>query len=279
MKVPPILLLFILPFWVLAQRDTIPHIVTGQIDWTRFKQEMKAPVFQQNDMAIYILRKDSLGELISKEENAHWIQDFHFADVNNDRWLDAFYSGVTKAKGGYYTYFMQADTNLQFPVRMQAPGYVHQLTPSKNGLEFILRDDAHGKGYLHTITEYYLDFATHKLDTGWQLQMLSTTEVPIMRQAEAYELHYPTELRATPRIVDAPPVDHDQDGKPESIGNVVAQLDAHQPLFRLAENELNGHKWSFVVVLSTPTLHPVLRPLKSVRMAYAGWIASEALGE
>ena len=273
-----LILILVLPFWAMAQRDSVPHIVTGEIDWAGWKRELKAPDFQQNDMAIYILRKDSLGELISKEEDAHWIQDFHFADVNHDRWLDAIYCGATKAKGGYYTYFMQADSNLQYPVRLRAPGYVHRLDASKQGLEFILRDDAHGKRYLHTITEYYFDFATHKLDTGWQVQMLSTTEVPIMGQAVPFELHFPTELRATPRTVDAPPVDHNQDGKPESIGNVVAQLDARQPLLRLAEHELNGRKWSFVVVLSTPSKNAILQPLQGVRMAYAGWIVTEALG-
>jgi hypothetical protein len=270
--------LLLLPLVNCAQQDTIPRIVAGKFDWAQFKKEVNAPVFQQNDMAIYVLRKDSLTELISKEENANWIKDFHFVDVNGDRYLDAFYCGATAAKGGYFTYFMQADTGLNYPIRLQAPGYVHQLTPSKEGLEFILRDDAHGKGYLHKITEYYFDWKTKQLKTGWQLQMLSTTEVPLMRKPEAFALHYPTELRSTARPVNDPPVDYNQDGKPEALGNVVAVLEAGTPLFRLAETESASGKWSFVIVLATPTKKHIFQPLKDVKMAYAGWILTDALG-
>ncbi len=269
---------FGLPLAGLSQRDSIPHIVTGRFDWAKFKLEVQAPVFQQNDMAIYILRKDSLGELISKEENAAWIKDFHFVDVNQDRWLDAFYCGSTKAKEGYYTYFMQADTGLNYPIRLQAPGYVHLLTPSKEGLEFIIRDDAAGKDFLHTVTEYYFDWKTRQLDMGWQLQMLGTTEVPIMRKPEAFQLHYPTEVRSTARVVTEPAHDYNQDGKYEVMGNVVAMLDAGTPLFRLAEVESASGKWSFVTVLSTPTKNHVFQPIKGVKMAYAGWILTDALG-
>ncbi len=272
-----LLLLLLLPSRVQAQRDSVPHIVAGKFDWAKFKQDAKAPVFQQNDMAIYVLRKDSLGEMISQEKNGDWIKDFHFVDVNGDRYLDAFYCGATKAKGGYYSYFMLADTGLRYPICLQAPGYIHALQPSKQGIAFIIRDDAHDKGYLHTVTEYYFDYATRKLDTGWQLQMLSTTEVPSMGGREAFELHYPTELRTTARVINDGPTDYDQDGKPESIGNVVARLDAGTPLFRCAELDIDGRKWSFVVLLRTPAQNVLFRPLKGVRMAYAGWILTEAL--
>jgi hypothetical protein len=260
-----------------AQRDSIPHIVAGKFDWSQFKQAVNAPVFQQNDMAIYVLRKDSLMELISKEENSNWIKDFHFIDINADRWLDAFYCGPTKARGGYYTYFMLADTGLRFPIKLSAPGYVHTLTPGKEGLEFILRDDAHGKGYLHTISEYYYNYKTAKLDMGWQVQMLSTTEVPIMRQPERFVLHYPAELRASARVVNEPAVDYNQDGKPESIGNVVAMVDAGMPLLRVAELDIDGRGWSFVLMLATPLKNPIFQPIPDMRMAYAGWVLTEAL--
>jgi hypothetical protein len=258
-----------------GQRDTVPHIVTGRFDWAQFKKEMQAPAFQQNDLAIYILRKDSLGDLISQEENGNWIQDFHFVDVNRDRYLDAFYSGATKAKGGFYTYFMRAAADLTYPIKLQASGYVHLLKPDSAGVEFILRDDAHGKGYLHTITEYYYHFRKDSLDTGWQLQMVSTTEVPALAQPQAFVLKYPIQLRTSPRLLNEPPMDYNQDGKNETTGNVVANLEPGLRGFRFAEKEANGQKWSFVVLFDTPKGTHVFKPLKIVQMAYAGWIIEQ----
>lgn len=267
----------LLPAWAWAQTDTIPRVAAGMFDWARFKQEMKAPLFQQNDMAIYILRKDSLMEMIAQEENAAWIKDFHFVDVNGDRWLDAVYSGETKSKG-FFTYFMLADTGLRFPVRLAAPGYVHLLRPSKTGVEFILREDAKAKGaYLHKVTQYFYRYDSARVDTGWQVQLLATTEVPILRKAEVFELKEPADLRAQSRIVNAPPMDHDQDGKPETAGNLVAQLEAGMPLLRYAEVEHDGHKWSFVLVLATPTRKSIFRPMPGIDTAIAGWVPTEAI--
>lgn len=263
------------PLW--AQRDTVPHIVTGMIDWAQFKKSLNAPTFQQNDMTAYITRKDSLGALISEEESSAWTKDFHYADVNGDRYLDAFFSGATKSKGGYYTYFMLADTGLRFPIKLEAPGYIHKITPRKDDIEFILREDAHGKGYLHKITEYDYQYKASKLTMGWQVQMLSNTEVPIMHRHEPYSLRLPTELRSAPRAVNEPPMDYNADGKFESVGNVVAQLDAGTPLLRYAENEINGVKWSFVLVLKAPIKNPIFQPLPAIQMAYAGWILTEAI--
>jgi hypothetical protein len=271
-------LLLGLPVAGRAQRDSIPHIVSGKFDWDKYKQEVNAPVFQQNDLAVYVLRKDSLMGMIAQEESAAWIKDFHFIDINGDRWLDAFYCGATKARGGYQTYFMLADTGLRYPICLDAQGYVHALNPSRSGLEFIIRDDAHGKGYLHTITEYYFTYRSKKLDIGWQLQLLSTTEVPIMRQPEVFELHYPTELRTSPHVIHEPPADYNQDGRPEAVGNVVTPLDAGQPLLRVAAQEVAGQQWSFVIVLTTPSKNQVFKPIQGVRMAYAGWIVTDALG-
>jgi hypothetical protein len=263
--------------WGLAQRDSIPRIVTGKIDWVKVKKEMKAPVFQQNDLAIYVLRKDSLGELISKEENANWIKDFHFIDVNGDRYIDAFYSGATKAKGGYYTYFMRSDTGLQYPIKLQAPGYVHALKSDPKGLELILRDDAHGKGYLHTITEYYYHYFLDSLEIGWQLQMLGTTEVPIMGQGIPFVLKYAGQMRSTPKLLNEPPVDFESDGKYDMTGNVVATMHPGMKGLRFAETVADGRKWCFVILMETPKGAHVFKPMKGVKMAYAGWIMQESL--
>jgi hypothetical protein len=270
-------ILFVLPLALAAQSDTIPHIVSGQLDWVKYKQSVNAPVFQQNDMAVYILRKDSLGELISQEQNANWIRDFHFFDLNGDRQLDAVYSGSTRAKGGYYTYCMLADTGLRFPIVLEAPGYVHQLNPQPKGLELLLREDAHDKGYLHKISAYYLDFISRKSRILWQLQMLSTTEVPLMHAPQVFALHYPTELRTTPRILNTPPMDYDQNGQAESTGNVVASLAAETPGLALAEQDIDGQQWTFVIMLATPAKHALFQPISGVQMAYAGWVLRTAI--
>ncbi|HEX2898721.1 MAG TPA: hypothetical protein VHS96_03275 [Bacteroidia bacterium] len=270
-----VLLALAAPLWSLAQRDTVPHIVSGMMDWARYKQQMGAPVFQQNDMAIYILRKDSLGELISQEENAGWIKDFHFMDVNGDRYLDAFYCGSTKARGGHYTYFMRADAGLNYPIKLQAPGYVHQLKGDPKGLEIILRSDAHGKGYLHTVTEYYYYFEADSLEMGWQLQMVSTTEVPIMRSPTAFVLKTPNQLRTTPKLSNEPPVDYDQDDKYDGAGNIVAILEPGLRGFKLAERLVDGNLWSFVTVFDTPRGKHLFKPVPNAQMAYAGWILEQ----
>jgi hypothetical protein len=266
----------LLPFAGLAQRDTVPHIVSGMFDWAGFKKQVNAPVFQQNDLAIYVLRKDSLGELISQEENSNWIRDWHFIDVNNDRYIDAFYCGSTKAREGYHTYFMRAEAGMAYPVKLSAPGYVHLLKPDKNGLEFILREDAHGKqGYLHRISEYYYFFAEDSLAMGWQLQLVSTTEVPAMGAPRAFVVKLPGQLRTSPRTVDEPPVDYDRNGKPESVGNLIGPLEPGLRGYILAEAETAQGNWSFVVLFDTPGNISLFKPVKGVQMGYAGWMQME----
>lgn len=272
------ILLGLLPVGVWGQRDSVPHLVTGKFDWEGFKRELKAPPFQQHDMTIYVLRKDSLMDLISEEEDAGWMRDWHFVDVNGDRWLDAFYSGSTKARGGYHTYFMRAGAGMSYPIKLDAPGYVHLLKPDAKGLEFILREDAHEKGYLHRITEYYYFHAEDSLAIGWQLQMVSTTEVPALGSPRAFALQHPTQLRTSPKLLNVPPIDYDQDGKHEATGNVVAHLDAGLHGIRVAEKEADGKGWSFVVLLDSLSKVHVFQPQKGVRMAYAGWVLSEAMG-
>jgi hypothetical protein len=274
-KIGLVLLVLTAPFWGLAQRDTVPHLVTGILDWSRFKKEMGAPVFQQNDMAIYVLRKDSLTELISQEENAAWIKDFHFVDVNKDRHLDAFYCGATKALGGYHTYFMRADAGMNYPVKLSAPGYVHSLKVEPNGLEFILRADASAKSYLHCISEYYYFFGKDSLSMGWQLQMVSTTEVPFLNSPKPFTLAIPNQLRTTPKLLNEPPVDYDQDDKYDAAGNIVAVLESGLHGFKLAEKLVDGNLWSFVILTDTPRGKHIFKPIPKANMAYAGWILEQ----
>lgn len=262
----------VLPFACMAQRDSVPHIVAGLFDWAAFKQQVKAPQFQQNDLAIYVLRKDSLGELISQEENSNWIRDWHFIDINDDRYVDAFYSGATKAKKGFYTYFMRCDTGMRFPIKLAAPGYVHSLKPSKMGVEFILRDDAQSPRYLHTVSEYFFSFSGDTISRGWQLQMVSTTDVPQLGPMTAIVLKAGGQLRTSPKVTNEPPMDYNGDGKPEMVGNVVANLAPGLRGYRTATREVNGEKWSFIVLLDTPKPPHVFQPIDKLQMGYAGWV-------
>lgn len=257
--------------------DSLPRIVAGKFDWEAYKQKINATRFQQNDLSIYVLRKNNLSEMISKEENADWIMDWHFFDVNHDRYLDAFYSGATKVRGGYHSYIMLADTGLSYPIIFDAPGYVNDFRPDKEGINLILREDAHGKGYLHKISSYRIDFKSDTAFCLWQLQLVSTTEIPVLGLPEAVQIQQPSQLRTSPQLLNAPAADLDQDGKPDVAGNVIAALEPLTPCFKLAEFKADDFDWSFVLVLNTPKNNHVFQPVKGLRMAYGGWVLTQAL--
>ena len=257
--------------------DRIPGIVEGKLDWQAYKKLIHAPTFQQNDLSIYVLRKSGLTEMITKEENADWMQDWHFFDVNNDRHLDAFYSGATKMRGGFHTYIMLADTGLSYPVKFDAPGYVNTFNPDKNGISLTLREDAHGKSYLHKIAQYRIDYAKDSSICLWQVQMVSTTEVPIMHAGKAAQVQLPTQLRSSAHLLNEPSMDFDQDGKADATGNVLGMLTPKTPCLRLAETRAEDHEWSFVLVLEAPQKGHVFQPNQGVKTAFAGWVLTEAL--
>ena len=259
--------------------DSIPRIVQGKVDWVAYKKKINAPAFQQNDLAIYVLRKNGLTEMITKEENANWIQDWHFFDVNNDRYLDAFFSGQTKMRGGYYTYIMLADTGLSYPIKFEAPGYIHAFQPDKKGIDLTLREDAHGKGYLHKIGQYRVDYEKDTSFCLWQVQMVSVTDVPALHQPEAAEVQLPTQLRTSSQLINEPSTDYDQDGIADGAGNVIALLSPKTPCFRLAEAREGDMQWSFVLVLGELKKGHVFQPIPDLQMAYAGWVLTEALGK
>jgi hypothetical protein len=278
------LLFCLLPLCTIAQNDTVPRLVAGKFDWVAFKQRIKAPAFQQKDLTGYIMRKDSLTDMLIQEESATWMNDWHFFDVNADRQLDGVYSGATKAKG-MYSYFVMGDSNLTYPVRLKTQGYVHGFDPGKDGIDIVTRTDAHAKEYLHIISAYFYRYATKKATLTWQLQMVSTTEVPETRSPEALTLRLSTQLRTSPRLVNDPAIDYNQDDKPDGLGNIIATLDHGMKTFRLAETETAGKAWSFVLVFDTPAGKHMFKPITPapgqppVRMAYAGWVLTEALEE
>lgn len=120
------------------------------------------------------------------------------------------------------------------------------------GLEFILRADAVAKSYLHRISEYYYFYSEDSLHMGWQLQMVSTTEVPFMNSPKPFTLAIPNQLRTTPKLQNEPPVNYNQDDKYDGAGNIVAVLESGLHGFKLAEKLVEGNLWSFVILTDTP---------------------------
>ncbi|MEM7038319.1 MAG: hypothetical protein AAF570_15145 [Bacteroidota bacterium] len=258
-------------------KDSIPLIVEGAVDWRPLLRTAPKRM-NQKDYAMYMVRKNKLEERFFNELNQNWVNDWHFFDANGDRLVDAVFSGKLDHHEGWYTYMLYGDSALTYPISFEAPGYVHLFEPQAKGLEIILRNDASGKRYLHRINHYFLDTETDSTHHNWEVQIVSTTEVPEKRfTRQPFALYRDVQLRTSPRVANTPTVDYDQDEKPDAAGNIVASYKAGAPCFRYAEMESEGMNWSFVMVLQAPEGKHVFKPIEGLRTGFCGWVPTVAL--
>jgi hypothetical protein len=273
--------LLILPaFHLQAQTDSLPRLVKGRMDWKPYAA--RAPRrMNQKDYAVYMVRVNGLHEWFETEPDQSWINDFHFFDLNGDRIPDGFYSGPTKYYQGDHTMLMLGDSSLKYPVTFSEPGYLYSFTPSDSGVDMTLVKEASGLEYRTSVSRYFYSYAADSASKLWEAQYISTTELPPSRYPhQAFALHLPTYLRTSPEIRNEPGVDYDQDGRPDGLGNIVAELKAGMPLFRVWEESRGGMNWSFVMVMAAPENSPLFPPVGKAKwpIARCGWIPSEALG-
>lgn len=258
-----------------GQVDTLPRIVEGQLDWGKYTA--MAPKFQQKDLTVRIVRLNNMTRVYEYEGSAAWQDDWHFIDLNGDRYIDGLYSGQTKHHKGWHTYLSMGDTAFKFPIVLSAPGYVHSAQHDKKGIELILRDDPGEKEYLTDVAHYYYRYGSDTVLSKWQVRYVSSTEIPMMGTApEQHKLKMPMQLRTSAREVTEPAIDYDQDGRPDAVGNVVAEFPAGARLSRYAVVRQGDLEWSFVLMADPPKEGSVLKAVKGKKVYYAGWMPSGA---
>ena len=260
-----------------AQQDTLPHIIQGQLDWTPYNSQGPARM-NQKDYAIYMVRMNGLDAWFESEPDQDWIQDFHFFDINNNLIPDAIYSGVTHYFKGEQTLLMFGDSSFTYPLAFQAKGYVHSLMHSEEGIEMSLIDRP-GKGeYLVHNRHYYYEYAADSARLIWQLQYVSTTQIPArFPRWEAFTLRIPAYIRTTPAVRNEPGIDYDGDEKPDGTGNIIAAVKPETPLFRLWREDRQGENWSFVMLLKAPAEKSLFKPSGNAPLSgYCGWMRSSS---
>lgn len=271
------LVLLLLTSPLLAQKDSLPKLVKGRFDWTPY-QNLAPKRMNQKDYAIYMVRMNGLEQWFETEPNQDWIQDFHFFDVNKNLFPDAVYSGPTEYFKGDQTLLMFGDSSFKYPLAFSAPGYIHNFVTTTEGIEMSLVEEPAGDEFRVHIRHFFYDYAADSARQLWQLQYLSTTQVPEFFQAhEAFSLRETTYLRTSPELRNDPPIDYDGDEKPDGLGNVVSQALAGQTLFRVHRADYAGESWSFVLLLDPPGGKSLFQVTAAPINAYAGWIPSAAI--
>ena len=264
-----------LPCLLHAQIDTVPHIVTGQIDWKRTLAS--APKFQQQDITVRIVRLNNITGVFEQEGSPAWQADWHYLELTNDRYLDGIYSGQTKFHKGWHTYLTLGDSSFKYPIIFSHHGYLNSMRYDSNGVEMILRQDPGEKEFITEISHHFYDRHKKSMSSRWSMRFVSTTEIPFMApQPDQHVLKMPITLRTSAREVTEPAIDYDQDGRPDAVGNAVAEFPAGARLRRFAIVKENDLEWSFVTFLDPPAPNSVLKPGAGPGTVYAGWIPSGA---
>jgi hypothetical protein len=261
--------------------DSLPMPASGRIDWEPYKA--RAPKrFNQKDYAVYMVRVNEFHEIFETDPRQQWVDDFHFFDLNGDLMPDAVYSGETKYFKGERSMIMIGDSSLKYPITFSEPGYIHKLTPADSGLGITVISEPSGTDFRVSISRFFYDFAADSARLISRLQYISTTKVPAFHQPPTpFVLRRPTYLRTTPEVRNEPPIDYDQDERPDGTGNIVGELQPGLPLFRLWQEQVEGENWSFVILLEPPEgkhLFDISQQGKGVQ-GYAGWLPSGSIEE
>lgn len=266
---------------LMGQSNDLPKLAKGRMNWDKYKK-LAPQRMNQKDYAMYMVRMNGLYEWFETEPDQSWIEDFHFFDVNGDRIPDGIYTGTTQYFKGDQTMLMLGDSALSYPLTFSEPGYVQRFVPSDSGIDMTLVREPSGTEYRVFVKRYFYSYAADSARQLWETQYVSTTEIPeYLHDHEPFELKLPTFLRSTPEILNETAVDYDQDGEPDGLGNVVAELKPGAPLFRLWQESGNGQNWSFVMLMEAPQGQHLFRlqPNSKVPTGYCGWILSEAIGQ
>lgn len=261
-----------------AQQDTLPHIVSGRLNWEPYRSQQPSRM-NQKDYAIYMVRMNGLDEWFETEPDQDWIQDFHFFDVNKDRIPDAVYSGSSAYFKGDQSLFLFGDSSFKYPLTFSAPGYIHRFDQQAEGIEVTLVKEPAGSEFLVHNRHYYYAYEADSAKLMWQLQYISTTQIPpVFAQKEAFTLRLPTHIRTTPEVRNEPGIDYNGDQSIDGLGNIVAEIQPGIQLFRLLREDHAGESWSFVMLLEAPAGQSLFLPQENAPInGYCGWIPSSAL--
>ncbi len=236
-----------------AQKDTIPRIVEGKVDWETTKGKLGAPIFNQKDVVMYMVRKEGLGTWFNDETSDAWVNDFHFIYLNGDQHLDAIYDGSTAYHLGAYFRLSIGDTTLSYPATFESRGYAARFYADKAGIGYIVRKDAYGADYLLVLSSYYYDYGRKSNDLVWEVAVVGDEQAPVGTLREQVVVKEPVQMRIAPEVVNDGGIDLDQDGKEDLNGNVSAVFDRGATFIRtLQKKGGDGQNWSFVIALDTP---------------------------
>ncbi|MEM6268258.1 MAG: hypothetical protein AAF998_02420 [Bacteroidota bacterium] len=259
--------------------DSLPQLAAGRLDWGPYRA-LAPQRFNQKDYAVYMVRVNKFHEIFETDPRQQWVDDFHFFDLNGDLMPDAIYSGSSQYFKGDRSLIMIGDTALQYPITFDQPGYIQALEMADTCLKLTVVQEASGIDYRVNLRRFRYDHATDTATQLWGLQYLSTTQIPPNRNpAVPLVLRRPTYLRTSAEIISEPAIDYDQDGHPDGVGNIIADLQPGLPLLRLWQEIRNGEDWSFVILLEAPSGKHLFSvpPNDKIPQGYAGWLPSKAM--
>lgn len=267
-----------------GQQDSLPRIVEGSFDWPRFKAQVNAPVFNQKDIVMYLVRMEGYAQLFGDNPNQDWVGGFHFLDLNRDRFLDAVFQGEVRSEEGPYVMLLMGDTTLSWEEKFASRGYFHRFSMRSDGVAFQFRRDALGAQYWSEVSGWHYDFASDSLEGLWKVVFVGNDAPVGTDRVRAMLLDAPTLLRWAPAVDDKTPVDWDGDEKADAVGNAVGVFRKGAEVLQLYEqSDGDGQRWSFVFLLNGAqelrVFPPELEVGKGPGAAYvAGWVPTKALG-
>jgi|GEM_PF-3569426 hypothetical protein len=267
-------LIWLFPSVLWSQMDSLPFFAGQPIDWAKTKGVL--PKFQQKDLVVRIVRLNNLVYAFEKEGSPAWQDDWHFAEITGDRYVDGIFSGKTKFHKGWHTFVSLGDSAMKYPLKGDFPGYVASLKHGHGGIEMVLRDDPGEGEFITTITHQFWAYGSDRWESAWEIQYVSTTEIPALGNPDQHVLKLPMALRTSPRDLREPAIDYNGDGKPDGMGNVVAEFAPGAKVRRYAIHKEGDLEWSFVTIEGKISPKGLIPAFSRPNVHVAGWIPSGA---
>lgn len=257
-----------------AQNSMLPHMNRQELDWSQMKNGL--PNFPKSDAIRFVIKLGGLAPRFEDEHNKGYEEDFHFYDVNKDGMIDVIYSGATPAEPLSKTVIMLYDDSLMYRKTAELPGYLHAMRFNAGMLRVETVQPGYGAEYLDVVHAFDVDTRIDSTECLWQTAMYG--EIPEGETPTAFLIPEPIVLRSSPEYAEAKPVDLDQDGDPDTEGNIMGHFPGGTQVLRMAQKEVNGEEWSYVIVVEgKPEEGHIFYGLNDCNLYGAGWVLSQYL--
>lgn len=259
------------------ERAVFPAIIEGAIDWSSVPGINDD--FSKKDAVMGIIRQTNQMTHFVDDAGQTFLNDFHFIDLNGDKFPEAIYMGKTPKRGWHTTIFTAKD--YRYEVKFDSDGYVGEWNKEGDNYRFVIREDPGEREYLTRISQYRWRTASESDTLLSELVFPGPGKQPndYFPKPVPAKIGKPVWVRHSPEVVDDPAFDYNEDGRLDGAGNKIAAFPKNHPAMIVStQKDADGYEWAFIVTpVADPAPGHVFDKIRPGVTFTAGWILEDYL--